>query len=467
MVTAGKQTQINSGKNKARAVLEENPMQKNKLTEVKRALCFGCWLQAGVLATIENGRLVKLKGEPGHPVNQGWICERSKAFIEHLYHEDRLNYPLKRVGERGEGRWERIAWDDALEEVATKLSQFKAESGAESVASIGGTGRGFSELFKVRFMNLFGSPNHANAGQWCSVVSRQIHAAVYGAGASRAVKEPCKCAVIWGGNPAESFACIFPHHIKAKRKGTKYIVIDPKYSETTGRLADKWLKLRPGTDAALALGWLNVIIEDKIYDKDFVNTWCHGFDKLRERIKEYPPSKVSEITGLTEQEIVESARMYATSKPASIIWGVKSDMQGCNVTSITQAKCILRAITGNLDVIGGDMLSGPCEKANYGAMLEYMDELPATQRKKQLGADRHKLWCFPGYELVAESAKPYWYGKGLSAGFFARLSRTSCLGCNSRWKTLPGEGFNLWCLQSFGGIPQHKTNLQSTKKQQT
>ena len=121
LVTAGKQTQINSGKNKARAVLEENPMQKNKLTEVKRALCFGCWLQAGVLATIEDGRLVKLKGEPGHPVNQGWICERSKAFIEHLYHDDRLNYPLKRVGDRGEGRWEKITWDNALEEVAVKL----------------------------------------------------------------------------------------------------------------------------------------------------------------------------------------------------------------------------------------------------------------------------------------------------------------------------------------------------------
>jgi anaerobic selenocysteine-containing dehydrogenase len=392
-------------------------MTKANTTEVKRALCFGCWLQAGVLATVEDGKVVKLRGEPGHPVNQGWICERSKAFIEHLYHEDRLNYPLKRIGDRGEGQWEKLSWDDALNEVAEKLDRIRAQNGAEAVASIGGTGRGFSELFKVRFMNLFGSPNHANAGQWCSVVSRQIHAAIYGAGASRAVKEPCKCAVIWGGNPAESFACIFSQHIRAKRKGTQYIVIDPKYSETTGRLADKWLKLRPGTDAALALGWLNVIIAEKLYDRDFVQTWCHGFSELQKRVKEYPPQKVAEITWLSEQEIVESARLYATSKPASIIWGVKSDMQGNNVTGITHAKCILRAITGNLDVTGGDMLSGPCEKANYGAMLEHMDMLPPEQRKKQLGADSHKLWGFPGYEMVAASAKPYWYGKGLSAGF--------------------------------------------------
>lgn len=392
-------------------------MKEVKHTEIKRALCFGCWLQAGVLATVENNKVVELKGEPGHPVNKGWICERSKAFIEHLYHEDRLNYPLKRIGERGAGKWERITWENALNEVAEKLGQIKTQSGAEAVASIGGTGRGFSELFKVRFMNLFGSPNHANAGQWCSVVSRQINAAIYGAGAGRAVKPPCKCAVIWGGNPAESFACTFPQHIKAKRRGTKYIIIDPKYSETVARLADHWIRLRPGTDAALALGWLNVIVEEGLYDKDFVEKWCHGFNELRERIMQYPLKKVAEITGVPEEEIVQSARLYANSKPASIIWGVKSDMQGKNVTSITHAKCILRAITGNLDIKGGDMLSGPCERVNYGAILEHIDMLSAEQRKKQLGSDRHKLWCFPGYERVAEAAKPYWYGKGLSAGF--------------------------------------------------
>ncbi len=112
-------------------------------------------------------------------------------------------------------------------------------------------------------------------------------------------------------------------------------------------------------------------------------------------------------------------RWPPSAAPAEVFqsWGVKSDMQGRNVTSITQAKCILRAITGNLDVIGGDMLTGPCEKANYGVMLEHMDQLSAEQRKKQLGADQHKLWCFPGYKMVAKAAKPYWYGKGLSAGF--------------------------------------------------
>ena len=438
-------------------------MEKPANSEVRRALCFGCWLQAGVLATVENGKVVKLKGEPGYPVNKGWICERSKAFIEHLYHEDRLNPPLKRAGSRGEGKWEKISWDDALDEVSAKLEQIRLESGAEAIASIGGTGRGFSEMFKVRFMNLFGSPNHANAGQWCSVVSRQIHAAVYGAGASRAVKEPCKCAVIWGGNPAEAFACIFSQHVKAKRKGTQYIVIDPKYSESAARLADHWLKLRPGTDAALALGWLNVIIGESLYDRDFVHKWCLGFDQLKERVKKYPPEKVAEITWVPPEQIVQAARLYAASNPASIIWGVKSDMQGVNVTSITQAKCILRAITGNLDVIGGDMLSGPCENTNYGALMEHMDLLPAQQRKKQLGAGDHKLWCFPGYEMVQEVAKPYWYEKGLSAGFLPGCHEPSIWTAILDQKPYPVRGLICGACNPLIAYPNTKRIYEALK----
>jgi anaerobic selenocysteine-containing dehydrogenase len=367
------------------------------------------------------------------------------------------------MGKRGEGKWEKISWEDALDEVAAKLEQIKLESGAEAVASVGGTGRGFSEMFKVRFMNLFGSPNHANAGQWCSVVSRQIHAAVYGAGASRAVKEPCKCAVIWGGNPAEAFACIFPQHVKAKRKGTRYIVIDPKYSETAARLADHWLKLRPGTDAALALGWLNVIIEENLYDRDFVQKWCHGVDQLIERVKQYPPKKVAEITWVPPEQIVQTARLYATSNPAAIIWGVKSDMQGVNVTSITHAKCILRAISGNLDVIGGDMLSGPCEKANYGALMEQMDLLPAEQRKKQLGAEDHKLWCFPGYEMVQEVAKPYWYDKGLSAGFLPGCHEPSIWTAILDQKPYPVRGLICGACNPLIAYPNTKRIYEALK----
>ena len=151
--------------------------------------------------------------------------------------------------------------------------------------------------------------------------------------------------------------------------------------------------------------------------RDFVAKWCHGFEELRDRAKQFPLQKVTEITGVPAEEIAQTARLYATSKPASIIWGVKSDMQGVNVTSITQSKCILRAVTGNLDVVGGDMLPGPCEKANYGALMENMDQLPDQQRKNNWGPKNISCGAIQAMKLIDEVAQPYWYGKGLSAGF--------------------------------------------------
>ena len=380
--------------------------------ELKRAICFACSSQAGVLAEVRNGRVVELRGEPDHYLNKGWLCERAYAFIEHLYHPERLNYPLKRVGERGEGRWERISWDKALDEIAEKLREIKERYGAEAVATTGGTGRGHQETFKKRFMNLFGSPNTANAGQWCAINSYLVETAVYGfLTRYKAGPHPAKCIVIWGQNPDQSRPCEFRRLMELKKAGSKFIVIDPRRSETVEKLADRWLQIRPGTDAALALGWINVIIEEELYDRDFVEKWCFGFERLKERAREYPPEKVSRITWIPEREIVESARMYATVKPASIRWGLRTDI-GRNATSNIHAKAILRAITGNLDVFGGDMLYGPCEKANYGFPFEYTELLPPQQRGKQLGADRHKLWTWLGYQLIHDATKSYWYGKG-------------------------------------------------------
>lgn len=394
--------------------------------EVKKVMCFGCSLNAGVKAIVKDGRVVKLEADPEHYLGRGWLCERSKAFIQHLYHEDRLNYPMKRVGKRGGGKWERISWEQGLDEIAEKLKQIKEQFGAEALAALGGTGRGHQQIIKERFMNLFGSPNSANAGQWCALVCYQIENAVYGASSrGKGALKPSKCIVLWSQNPEESQACLYRGLLRQKREGTKFICIDPKRSESVADLADIWVPLRPGTDAALALGWLNVIIEERLYDKEFVDKWCYGFDKLEERVREYPPRKVAEITWVPEETIIESARLYATSKPASIQWGVKSDMQGVNVTSINHAKAILRAITGNLDVAGGDILMGPCEKANYGPVFEYLDMLPPEQTRKQLGADRHRFWCWPGYELVYEASKPYWYGKGNAAGYMPACHTTA------------------------------------------
>ena len=386
--------------------------------EIRKTICWGCWMQCGVLAYVDQGKVVRLKGDPDY-FTKGFFCDRGARFIEHLYHPDRLNFPLKRAGERGEGKWQRISWDQALDEISEKLKEIKRTYGAEALATSGGTGRGHQETFKERFMYLFGSPNHANAGQFCRINTRLLTYLFHGSdiGAMKPV-ETKGCIVIWAHNAKESVPVEYHQYREIKKKGgVKFIVVDPKRIDLIDELgADLWLPIRPGTDAAMALGWINVIINEELYDKDFVSRWCHGFEALQERIKEYPPERVSEITWVPKEKIIEAARMFANSKPYTAIpWGVKTDMQGRNVTSNIHGISILRALTGSFNILGGSPLVGPCLKANGGADFNFIDKLSPEQRKKQLGADRFKLWTFPGYELISEAMRPYWDGKMCSS----------------------------------------------------
>jgi thiosulfate reductase/polysulfide reductase chain A len=171
-------------------------------------------------------------------------------------------------------------------------------------------------------------------------------------------------------------------------------------------LADFHLPLRPGTDTALALGWANVIVSEDLYDHDFVRDWTLGFDALVERLKDYTPAKVAAITGLTEAQIIGSARMYAATKPAWIIGGLAPDQIGRNGTRVEQACAVCQALTGNIDISGGSMMPnrGPCNEKGHlvrDSELELRDKLPVAQRKKQIGSDRFKLMTWPGYELTA------------------------------------------------------------------
>ncbi len=372
-------------------------------------------MQCGAEAHVEQGKVVRIKGDSDFYTN-GFFCDRGARFREHLYHPDRLNYPLKRTGERGEGKWMRISWDQALDEIAGRLEDIKKEYGAEALATIGGTGRGHQQTFKERFAYLFGTPNNANAGQFCRIETRLITYAIYGAdivAMKPNIAESEGCMVIWGHHPKESVPVEYDAYRQIKKKGKmKFIVVDPKRTESVDEFADIWLPIRPGTDAALALGWLNVIVNEELYDKEFVAEWCHGFDRLKKRVQEYPVEKVAEITWVPKEKIIESARMYASKRPYNNIpWGVKTDMQGTNVTSIIHAIAILRAVTGSLNVIGGSPLSGPCTELRVGADFNYIDKISPEQKAKQLGSDTHRFWTFPGYDLVSQYMRPYWNGK--------------------------------------------------------
>jgi thiosulfate reductase/polysulfide reductase chain A len=372
---------------------------------VRRGWCGPCHTRCGLLVHFEGDRAVRVEGDPKHPVNRGAICSRGQLILEHLYHPDRVNFPLKRVGEKGGGKWQRISWDEALDEISSKIRDIKAKFGAESLSFCGGTYRTYMWASK-RFFNLFGSPNLTGPGAICHCSSFAIESATYGSMAHSDLRNAA-CIVLWAHTPSESVP--IPEWnaiVTAKKRDAKLIVIDPRFTREA-EMADLWLQIRPGTDAGLMLGWLKIIVDEGLYDKDFVEKWTVGFDQLKERIAGYSPQIVSEITWIPEDKIVEGARTYATTKPASLTWGLGCDKQGVNLSHVARARSILRAITGNLDVKGGDSigLSGVLGNIVSDVEMELNEMLPREQRRKQLGEDRYRLFSYPGWELISQAVR--------------------------------------------------------------
>ncbi|MBM3679498.1 MAG: molybdopterin oxidoreductase, partial [Actinobacteria bacterium] len=287
------------------------------------------------------------------------------------------------------GRWQQIPWDEALGLVADKLNAIKAESGSESVVFGHGTGRDFHR-FVYRVSNLFGTPNVLTPGHMCylpriaisKVLGMDIALCDYDGGP--------RCVMAWGSNhlisnPDENKGI---NLAKTLSNGAKLIVVDPRRSKLTDK-ADLWLQLRPGTDAALALAMLNVIIEEGLYDRAFVERWTTGFDALRERAREYTPARAEEITWVPADLIVQAARLYAQTRPAALQWGVGIE-QNVNCVDADRALIYLVALTGNLDVPGGNVVFG-IPPGLPRAVFSLHSELPAEQKAKLLGGDRYKL----------------------------------------------------------------------------
>ena len=377
----------------------------SRTVETRKGWCGPCHVRCGSIIDVENGVAKSVRGDPDNPLNRGALCGRGKMILEHLYNPHRLNYPLKRTGDRGQGRWERIGWDQALDEIAGKLKIIKERNGPEALAFSRGTYRTYGWAVN-RFYYLFGSPNITGPNAICKCPSHTVEWSTYGFIAQSDLRN-AGCIVVWAYQPSESrLIPDWRQLIEAKKRNAKIIVVDPRRTKEAN-MADLWLQVRPGTDLALMLGWLKVIIDEGLYDKEFVEKWTIGFDRLKDRIKKYSLDKVSGITGIPPQKIADSARIYASTKPAVITWGLGIDLQGVNATQAARARCILRTITGNLDVPGGELLglSGSQKKYISDVEMELSDVLPPVQRAKQLGAKEYGLFAFPGYDLISAASK--------------------------------------------------------------
>ena len=242
---------------------------------VRRTFCTLCPQHCGMLIEVdEAGHPVRFDGDQENPVAKGKLCIKGTACIELHEHPDRLNYPLKRVGVRGENQWERITWEQALDEIAAKLGEIRASDGPEAVATLGGTHKGPGDWSSWRFACDFGTPNFVSQGRNCGVGEFVTETAVYGWDTIYQAPYPgvSKCVVIWGSNPAESSPPSWERLKDCQAQGAKLIVIDPRVTKTAAR-ADLHLAVRPRTDGALALGLVHVMIEEELYDKSFVEEW--------------------------------------------------------------------------------------------------------------------------------------------------------------------------------------------------
>ena len=383
--------------------------------EVKKGLCMWCKGECGVLVYVKENRLVKVEEDPKFPRKTfppTRTCVRLKAAREYVYHPNRIRYPLKRVGKRGEGKWEKISWKQAFDEIAEKLREIREKYGSEALATTIGTYRTCLEYW-ARFLNLYGTPNNAGQSQICFGPRSVVANVVCGMFPHYSVSPKTRCIVLLGIEPSVARPITYNLIREARNRGAKLIVVDPRRTLSASQ-ADLWLQIRPGTDCALLLGMINVIIEEKLYDKEFVEKWCYGFEKLKQRVKEYPPKKVSEITQVPEEKIIAAARMYATNKPGSFLEGMGVEQQANNAQTL-HARWILAALTGNIDVEGGEVLVGPNPKIVTHREIELAEKLPPEKKKKQLGAEKFRLFSWFGSELVVENVKRVW---GKAGGTF-------------------------------------------------
>ena len=390
----------------------------------------GCHNGCGIkIHTDENGRVTKIEGDEAAPFNQGRLCNRCFAIPEAMYANDRLLYPMKRAREdRGHDKFERITWEEAYDLIETRFNEIKEKYGAESVIFEQGTGRDITPYI-TRLSWSFGSPNFGGVGQsgdscylpriagmigtmggfWLADYSQQFAdrfdnpewrapGVIFNVGVNLLVSNSDGVMGYW--------------QIECLKRGSKLIEVDPKITWLSAH-ADLVLRLRPGTDGALAMGLLNYLIENDLYDHEFVERWTYGFEELAERAKEYPVSKVAEICWVAEEDIIRAARMLVEDGPAALQWGLSADSANAEAVPAAHAMQSVFQILGYVDVPGGMILPTDILPGGYAGGWG-KELISQEQLAKKIGIQKYPMYGFatPYTESeevlkVLESGEPY------------------------------------------------------------
>jgi anaerobic selenocysteine-containing dehydrogenase len=402
-------------------------MAENEI--IKDGICYMCTYACPTRVHVKNGRAVKIDIANGKLAH----CPRWKAQLDFVYHPDRLQYPLKRTGERGKGSFTQISWDEAIDTIATNLQKVKDNYGPESVVFWVAYTKEPRPYFH-RLTHAFGSPNYCTessncfSGTW--IASNLTYGSDYSymAGLSASVEPETKCKLVWGAAVISSGAA-WTDNLEACNQGLKLIVVDPRRTTIASR-ADIHLQPRPGTDGALALGMMHVIIRENLHDRRFLEKWTVGFDELQKLVDEYTPERVEKITRVPAAKIREAALMYASEKPAKLHLSANSTTHHSNGVQNHRAVILLAAITGNIDITGGNR-PGALSVTNINdiTLHERVENMPPG-----IGSQRFPIWTKRYREMQSnaivdqiESGQPYpvkaVFSAGLCTQFFGNTSR--------------------------------------------
>ncbi|MFV1989081.1 MAG: molybdopterin-dependent oxidoreductase, partial [Gemmatimonadota bacterium] len=346
----------------------------------RRTSCYQCTVECGFTAKIdENGRIVELTGPD---------CRRGAAQLDLQYHEDRLLHPLKRTPTG----LEQVSWDAALEEIAGRLNDAKARYGAESVAFVAGYTKE-ARPYLQRLAHAFGSPNFMTESSCCfsaTFVAGELNFGKefgYFLGGSRADSPKTRTLVVWSTNPVESTLPRDRHFAMREHDDRALVVVDPRRTPMAEK-ADVHLQIRPGTDGALALGFHHLIFEEGWEDGPFLDEWARGLPAFREYVKGFTPERVAEICRVSSEDIREAARLYCTRGPAQLLVSSNATVHHTNGVQNHRAILLLPAVTGNLEIDGGNRRFVPRIRPTPVDLFDTVGDLPP-----RLGQERFPVWA--------------------------------------------------------------------------
>ena len=385
--------------------------------EIKHSLCAICspGHHCGVDCYVKDGKIIRVEGTPEHPYNHGHLCTKGSALRNAVYREDRIRTPLRRVGQRGEGKFEPISWDEAYQTIAQKLNEVKEQYGPNSVAFLSGYCKWYRPILH-RFAHVFGSVNFGTDDSTCSAAMVIANKVTAGTGAG---PDMAHANTFLGWN----FDGYYSAHLsvlgvqKLKERGGKVIIIDIRQTPASRNLADIFLQINPGTDGALALGMAKLIIDNGWADMDYVEKYTYGFEQYKALADQYPLDKVAQITGLDPNDIYEATKLYATNGPACTNFSASALVHHINGFNSHRAIFCLTALTGNFDRAGGNV-PNPATYLHKPAGFKMREHEFRSDRypggAERIGAERFPLWNaqfdeLQGMDLLRqlEEDKPY------------------------------------------------------------